>query len=51
MVSGAVYVDSYLGNVPPGIPEGNELAVLPYTYTVSGAEASTIEAGAHGASH
>ena len=52
VVSGALYVDSYLGSVPPGIPEGNELAVLPYTYTVGGgAEASTAEAGGHGTAH
>ncbi len=47
VVSGALYVDSYLGDVPPGIPEGNELAVLPYRYTVgSGAEA-LAQAGGH----
>ncbi len=35
VVSGNLYVDTFDGNVPPyGQQGGDELAALPYTYTV-----------------
>ncbi len=35
VVKGALYVGAYLSNVPPfGISTGNELAVIPYAYTI-----------------
>jgi hypothetical protein len=38
VVSGTLYVDDYLSAVAPdGIPAGNEVAGLPYTYTVGAA--------------
>ncbi len=51
VVNGALYVNSYLGSVPPGIPEGNELAVLPYSYTVGGGAEASTEAGGRGMAH
>ena len=36
MVSGTLYVDDFLTNVPPYGQQGaDELAGLPYTYTIS----------------
>jgi len=35
VVKGALYVDAYLSNVPPfGVFTGNELAAIPYAYTI-----------------
>jgi hypothetical protein len=38
VVSGTLYVDSFMSDVPPyGQTTGNEVAALPYTYTVGAA--------------
>jgi hypothetical protein len=35
VVSGTLYVDNFTGDVPPyGQQTGNELAAIPYTYTI-----------------
>ncbi len=41
VVSGALYVDNYITGGPSGQSTGNELAALPYSYTVGAAEVSS----------
>ncbi len=48
VVTGTLYVDSFISDVPPGQTTANEVAALPYTYTVGAAPSGFVEDDANG---